>query len=88
MNKTDYLAKMENILSDNSKFKLANNQDIYKITDTQCTKFYPYVSRIGAMYGKPKVHKPGASLRLVYSAISTFTYDLLSTWQKSLPLLI
>ena len=98
MNRTDYLAKMENILSDTSKFKLANNQDIYKIsrtietrvrnylrdkvkkpgyiTETQYTKFYPNGSRIGVMYGQPKVHKPGAPLRPVCSAIGTATYDL------------
>ncbi|KAL5271827.1 hypothetical protein ACHWQZ_G000132 [Mnemiopsis leidyi] len=89
---------MENILSDTSKFKLANNQDIYKIsrtietrvrnylrdkvkkpgyiTDAQYTKFYPNGSRIGVMYGQPKVHKPGAPLRPVCSAIGTATYDL------------
>ena len=46
------------------------------ITDEQYKKFYPNGTSVGVMYGLPKVHKSGAPLRPICSAVGTATYHL------------
>lgn len=98
MNATDYIAKIEQIILDETKFSKHQNQDLYKISRSVERKvrnylrdhlkktglistetyrqLYPNGSRIGLLYGNPKVHKQGCPIRPICSAVGTATYDL------------
>ena len=46
------------------------------IDDITYRRLYPNGSRIGILYGLPKVHKEGCPMRPICSAIGTTTYQL------------
>ena len=61
MNRSDYISKMQEVISDETKFKLASNQDIYKISRT--------IERRVRNYLRDYVKKPGFISDAEYSAL-------------------
>ena len=96
LDKHDYDKKMDEILSDKSKFELLND-DAIKITlrrenqvkallkklktnncinDRTYNELYPTGTRIGILYGLPKIHKSSIPLRPILSSINHFSYKI------------
>jgi hypothetical protein len=46
------------------------------ISDEVYNRILPSGSRAGIMYGLPKIHKNGAPLRPIISAVKTYNYEL------------
>ena len=88
--------KMDEILSDKSKFELLN-EDAIKITlkrenqvkallkklktdncinDRTYNELYPTGTRIGILYGLPKIHKSSIPLRPILSSINHYSYKI------------
>ena len=61
MNRSDYISKMQEIISDETKFKFASNQDIYKISRT--------IERRVRNYLRDYVKKPGFISDAEYSTL-------------------
>ena len=96
LDKHDYNKKMDEILSDKSKFELLSG-DAIKITlkrenqvtvllkklktnncinDRTYNKLYPTGTRIGILYGLPKIHKSSIPLRPILSSINHYLYQI------------
>ena len=89
INKEEYLNKIENILSDTTKFKKITrnptaalkkklNKIIAKNNSTCDVKFERLTGEydMGYCYGNVKTHKPGNKLRPIISQIPTPTYSI------------
>ena len=96
LNRTDYIQKMNSIVSDRTKFipldikkgkELSFMEkcertirsildDVTGLTPLTLTGLQPSGSRPGRLYGLSKIHKNGAPLRPILSAIGTPTYAL------------
>ena len=96
LDKHDYNKKMDEILSDTSKFELLND-DAIKITlkrenqvkallkklkanncinERTYNELYPTGTRIGILYGLPKIHKFSIPLRPILSSINHYSYKI------------
>ena len=96
LNKDDYNRKMDEILPDNSKFELLD-EDPIKVTlqrenqvktllkklkasnsidEKTYNELYPTGSRIGILYGLPKIHKLNVPLRPILSCVNHYSYKL------------
>ena len=96
LDKHDYDKKMDEILSDKSKFELLNDDAINitlrrenqvkallkKLKTNNCindrthNELYPTGTRIGILYGLPKIHKSSIPLRPILSSINHFSYKI------------
>ncbi len=89
-NMDDYWKKVLNILDDKSKFQMLHNDPTRK-RETRLYQGYlwsiklaketykmaqPCGSRAGVLYGLPKMHKEGAPVRPIISAIGTYNYKM------------
>ena len=98
LNRSDYLDKINDLLSDQSKFKIVNKDPTNDIkvkankiiscinaTSNNCN-----LSKIvgeyqpGYMYGNVKTHKPNNPLRPIISQVTTPTYSIAKTLSKIL----
>ena len=98
LNKTDYQEKVNELLSDTSKFESINKDPTNeikskanKIIDAlNASKNNCNISKItgdyqpGYMYGNVKIHKPQNPLRPIISQVTTSTYNLAKTLNKIL----
>jgi hypothetical protein len=96
LSKDDYNKKMDEILSDTSKFELLND-DATKLTlkresqvktllrklkadncinERTYNELYPTGTRIGILYGLPKIHKSSIPLRPILSSINHYSYKI------------
>ena len=90
MDKTDYVAKLNDILSDNNTYcKLVKDplkpwqrsynkklKEILSNFPDLCKKFTSYLPSLPYMYGLPKIHKPGNPLRPIVSSSGSISYNL------------
>ena len=96
LDKHDYIKKMDEILSDTSKFELLNDDAIKttlkrenqvkallkKLKANNCinertyNELYPTGTRIGILYGLPKIHKFSIPLRPILSSINHYSYKI------------
>ena len=92
VSRLDYLNKMKQLISDNTKFKQLkqnptkssisaylrklSNEKI--IDDATFHKILPRGSSPGVLYGLPKVHKASCPLRPIVSSFNTYNYNLAS----------
>ncbi len=88
-NVDDYRKKVLNILDDKSKFQMLDNDPTrkretrlqgylrsIKLAKETYKVIQPCGSRAGVLYGLPKIHKEGAPVRPIISAIGTYNYKL------------
>ena len=87
MNKSSYLSKMCDIVSDSTKFQscnldnnisyLAKFQRFFQgiLDNDDYKQLYPSSISALAMYGLPKVYKPAVPLLLIFSAIGCFNHE-------------
>ena len=96
LNIDDYNRKMDEILSDNSKFELLNDDPVKvtlqrenqvksllkklkaadSINQETYNELYPTGSRIGILYGLPKIHKSTIPLRPILSSVNHYSYKI------------
>ena len=102
LNKTDYLAKIDDILADESKFKRITRNPIESlkqkanslISTLNAAQDSIHLSKIigdyypGYMYGNVKTHKVNNPLRPIISQVPTPTYNLAKSLNKIITYLL
>ena len=96
LDKHDYNKKMDEILSDTSKFELLNDDAIKislkrenqvkaslkKMKANNCinertyNELHPTGTRIGILYGLPKIRKLSIPVRLILSSVNHYSYRI------------
>ena len=98
LNKSDYYSKINDILSDNSKFKSINCDPTNELK-SNANKIITAINAVsdqfkfskiigdfqpGYMYGNVKTHKPNNPLRPIISQVTTPTYEIAKTLNRIL----